>query len=92
MDTRPLRLFLALADTLHFGRAGDRCHMSPSAVSRTIRHLEEELGVTLFRRDNRSVSLTPEGRRFQQYAREALPSGTACATPCRRAAACCRAS
>lgn len=72
MDTRPLRLFLALADTLHFGRAGDRCHMSPSAVSRTIRHLEEELGVTLFRRDNRSVSLTPEGRRFQQYAREAL--------------------
>lgn len=72
MDTRPLRLFLALADTLHFGRAGDRCHMSPSAVSRTIRHLEEELGVTLFLRDNRSVSLTPEGRRFQQYAREAL--------------------
>ncbi|GAA5111734.1 HTH-type transcriptional activator IlvY [Alloalcanivorax gelatiniphagus] len=72
MDTRPLRLFLALAETLHFGRAGDRCHMSPSAVSRTIRQLEDELGVTLFLRDNRSVSLTREGRRFQQYAREAL--------------------
>jgi len=72
MDTRPLRLFLALADTLHFGRAGERCHMSPSAVSRTIKHLESELGVTLLLRDNRSVSLTSEGLRFQQYARETL--------------------
>ncbi len=72
MDTRPLRLFLALAETLHFGRAGDRCHMSPSAVSRTIRQLEDELGVALFLRDNRSVRLTREGRRFQDYAREAL--------------------
>ncbi|MBF5055566.1 DNA-binding transcriptional regulator IlvY [Alcanivorax sp. 521-1] len=72
MDTRSLRLFLALAETLHFGRAGDRCHMSPSAVSRTIRQLENDLGAALFLRDNRSVSLTAEGRRFQQYARETL--------------------
>jgi LysR family positive regulator for ilvC len=72
MDTRPLRLFLALAETLHFGRAGERCHMSPSAVSRTIKQLEQELGVALFHRDNRSVALTREGQRFQRYARETL--------------------
>lgn len=72
MDPRSLRLFLALAETLHFGRAGERCHMSPSAVSRTIKQLEEELGATLFHRDNRSVALTREGQRFQRYAREAL--------------------
>lgn len=72
MDTRTLRLFLTLAETLHFGRAGERCHMSPSAVSRTIKQLEGELGVPLFHRDNRSVGLTREGARFQQYARETL--------------------
>lgn len=72
MDTRTLRLFLALAETLHFGRAGERCHMSPSAVSRTIKQLEGELSVTLFNRDNRSVALTREGERFQRYARTTL--------------------
>jgi LysR family positive regulator for ilvC len=72
MDMRPLRHFLALADTLHFGRASDVCHISPSTLSRSIRQLEETLGVTLFDRDNRHVSLTREGHRFQQYARDTL--------------------
>ena len=72
VDTRTLRLFLALAETLHFGRAGERCHMSPSAVSRAIKQLEGELSVTLFNRDNRSVALTREGERFQRYARTTL--------------------
>ncbi|ASK35054.1 transcriptional regulator IlvY [Alcanivorax sp. N3-2A] len=72
MDVRPLRLFLAVAETLHFGRAAERCHLSPSALSRAIKQLEAELGVTLFQRDNRSVQLTREGLRFQQYARETL--------------------
>lgn len=72
MDTKPLRLFLALADTLHFGRASESCHVSPSTLSRSIKLLEEELGVELFVRDNRSVQLTREGERFQIYARDAL--------------------
>lgn len=72
MDTRTLRLFLALSETLHFGRAGERCHMSPSAVSRAVKQLESELGVALFDRDNRSVALTREGKRFQRYARSAI--------------------
>ncbi|MBV1790746.1 HTH-type transcriptional activator IlvY [Marinobacterium sp. D7] len=72
MDTKPLRLFLALADSLHFGRAAESCHVSPSTLSRSIKLLEEELGVDLFERDNRSVELTREGERFQAYARDTL--------------------
>ena len=72
MDTRTLKHFLALADNLHFGRASAACHISLSALSRNIRQLEDELGVTLFSRDNRTVVLTGEGQKFQHYAREAI--------------------
>ncbi|MCG7601914.1 HTH-type transcriptional activator IlvY [Halomonas sp. McH1-25] len=72
MDLRPLRHFLTLADTLHFGRASDACHVSPSTLSRTVQQLEDSLGARLFERDNRTVQLTQEGRLFQQYARDAL--------------------
>ncbi|MEH6625121.1 MAG: HTH-type transcriptional activator IlvY [Motiliproteus sp.] len=72
MDIKPLKQFLALADSLHFGRASETCHVSPSTLSRSIKQLEHSLGVTLFERDNRSVRLTREGIRFQQYARDCL--------------------
>ncbi|GGY03801.1 transcriptional regulator IlvY [Litchfieldella qijiaojingensis] len=72
MDLRPLQHFLSLTETLHFGRASDACHVSPSTLSRSIRQLEDSLGVALFERDNRHVALTRQGRLFQQYAREAL--------------------
>lgn len=72
MDTRPLKHFLTLAETLHFGRASDLCHLSPSALSRSIRQLEESLNTRLFNRDNRHVELTAEGQVFLDYARDAL--------------------
>jgi LysR family positive regulator for ilvC len=72
MDTRVLQQFVTLADSLHFGRASEASHVSPSALSRSIRQLEEELGVTLFDRDNRSVDLTHSGEIFLGYARDAL--------------------
>ncbi|MBB3143576.1 HTH-type transcriptional activator IlvY [Halomonas organivorans] len=72
MDMRPLRHFLALADTLHFGRASEACHVSPSTLSRSIRQLEDTLGVALFERDNRHVTLTRQGHHFQDYARDTL--------------------
>ncbi|MGB1255033.1 MAG: HTH-type transcriptional activator IlvY [Thiolinea sp.] len=71
MNIRTLEHFLTLAERLHFGRASEASHISISALSRHIRQLEQELGATLFHRDNRTVSLTAEGKRFQQYAREA---------------------
>ncbi|QLE98412.1 HTH-type transcriptional activator IlvY [Neptunomonas phycophila] len=71
MNTRTIKHFLALADTLHFGRASEECNISISALSRNIRQLEEEVGVALFNRDNRMVALTLEGEKFLAYAREA---------------------
>lgn len=71
MNIRNLTHFLALADSLHFGRASDSCNISISALSRNIRQLEEALGIQLFIRDNRTVALTNEGKKFLDYAREA---------------------
>lgn len=70
MNIKLIKQFIALADTLHFGRASNDCHISISALSRNIRHLEDELGVTLFNRDNRSVMLTQAGKKFLKYARD----------------------
>tara|TARA_R110002167_G_scaffold15727_5_gene62434 strand:+ start:5641 stop:6552 length:912 start_codon:yes stop_codon:yes gene_type:complete len=71
MDNKSLRQFLALAETLHFGRASALAHVSPSTLSRAIKQLERCIGVELFLRDNRRVSLTREGELFLNYAREA---------------------
>ena len=68
MDSHALRLFLALADNLHFGKTSREQHVSPSALSRSIKQLEDELGAPLFLRDNRSVRLTREGQQFREFA------------------------
>lgn len=67
-----LKNFLVLADLLHFGRASQACHLSPSALTRSIQRIEDSLGQTLFLRDNRSVSLTPAGETLRNYAASAL--------------------
>lgn len=72
MDITKLKLFCALANSLHFGRAASACHVSPSTLSRNIKQLEDELGVSLFERDNRSVALTHEGNSYLQFAKEVL--------------------
>jgi LysR family transcriptional regulator, positive regulator for ilvC len=72
MDITKLKLFCALANTLHFGRAANACHVSPSTLSRNIKQLEEDLGVRLFQRNNRSVALTQEGQSYLNFAREVL--------------------
>jgi LysR family positive regulator for ilvC len=72
MDLYTLKCFVNLARTLHFGKAGELSNLSPSALSRTIKRLEEEVGKPLFIRDNRSVSLTRAGELFYAYAKDAL--------------------
>jgi LysR family positive regulator for ilvC len=72
MDQRFLKQFINLADALHFGRASEASHVSASALSRSIRQLESEVGVALFERDNRTVSLTHAGALFLEYARDSL--------------------
>ena len=72
MDFHSLQLFLHLSNTLHFGKTSQACHISPSALSRTIQRLEDELGSRLFVRDNRSVELSEVGARFRQYAQATI--------------------
>jgi len=72
MDNRSLKQFVTLADSLHFGRASEASNVSPSALSRSIARIEQDLGVKLFERNNRSVALTHAGTLFLGYARDAL--------------------
>ena len=72
MDFHSLKLFLHLSNSLHFGKTSAACHISPSALSRTIQRLEDELGHRLFIRDNRSVELSDPGLRFKRYAQAAM--------------------
>lgn len=72
IDIRALRCFLAVADTLHFGKAAERLHMTQPPLSRQIAGLEKALGVTLLERDSRHVRLTAAGARFAQDARDVL--------------------
>lgn len=65
---RLIDAFLALEETKHFGLAAQRCNVSPSALSQSISRLEAQLGIKLFDRDTRNVSLTPEGEIFAQGA------------------------
>ncbi|MFW5801977.1 MAG: LysR family transcriptional regulator, partial [Spirochaeta sp.] len=72
MEIRDLHLFVTIAETLHFRLSGEICHLSPSAVSRALQRMEEELGQELVHRDNREVSLTLAGRRFAEFCRSVL--------------------
>ncbi|WNH54276.1 LysR family transcriptional regulator [Stenotrophomonas oahuensis] len=72
IDIRALQCFLAVADTLHFGKAAERLHMTQPPLSRQIAGLEKALGVTLLERDSRHVRLTTAGTRFAQDARDVL--------------------
>ena len=74
MDVKDIKTFIAVAEELHFGRAAERLHMAQPPGSRTIRALEGELGVELFKRDTRNVSLTNAGQEFLQPARDILES------------------
>src|SRR5438552_765174 len=62
MDLQQLRCYLAVAETLHFGRAAELLHLTPSPVSRAIKELERELDVPLFVRGYHEVELTAAGR------------------------------
>lgn len=61
---RQIEYFQAIIETGSFYQAAEKCNVSQSAISQQIKRLEEELGVKLFDRHNRTFSLTPAGEHF----------------------------
>src|SRR5579863_5691965 len=72
MEVRQLQIFRVLADELNFTRTEEKVHTVQSNITAQIRALEDELGVPLFDRLGRRVTLTDAGRRFLPFAEKAL--------------------
>jgi DNA-binding transcriptional LysR family regulator len=68
MDERQLELFLAVCEERGLARAAERCFISRQGLSKSIKTLEEELGVQLFIRRNKGVKLTKFGRALREAA------------------------
>jgi DNA-binding transcriptional LysR family regulator len=73
-DARQLQYFVAVAEELNFTRAAERLHVVQQSLSTAIAQLETVLGIRLFERTTRSVTLTSAGAIWLPYARDALAS------------------
>ena len=69
LTLRQIRIFLSAAKHLSFTRAAEELHISAPAISMQIKEMEDDIGVTLFVRENRKIALTSAGEYFLLYAR-----------------------
>jgi len=72
IDLKTLRLFVAVADCRSMARAAEQEHIEPSAISKRIAQLEDDLGVELLLRGRRGVQTTPAGLALLEHARTVL--------------------
>ncbi len=72
MNIRDLEYLVALAETLHFRKASEKCFVSQPGLSGQIKKLEEHLGVQLVERTNRKVLFTPVGKEVARRANRIL--------------------
>lgn len=82
---RHIRHFIAVAEELHFRRAAERLHIAQPALSRSIKHLETQIGLQLLDRNNRNVMLTNAGTEFLKGCRGVLDSMEGMVTQARKA-------
>jgi DNA-binding transcriptional LysR family regulator len=71
-ELRQLRYVIEVAQQRSFTRAAERLHVAQQALSQQVKTVEDQLGVKLFERGNRGVSLTPAGSVFVQEARRVV--------------------
>ena len=86
LSLRQLRLFIAVAEELNFSEAAERLYLDQATLSRHIRKLEEQIGVKLFDRTTRSVTITKAGQAFLAGAREVIDATDAAVRGARDAA------
>ena len=72
MNINQLKYVLEVAGSSSMREASTKLYVSQPALSASIRELEEELGILIFERTNKGVSLTEEGREFVDYAKKAV--------------------
>ena len=72
MDIRILHYFVTIAQEKNITRAAERLLITQPTLSRQLKELEEELGVSLFHRANREMTLTEDGQYLYNRAQEIL--------------------
>lgn len=72
MTLAQIRYAIAVANSTSMNEAAKELYISQPSLSATIKELEGELGIEIFRRTNRGISLTPEGVEFIGYAKQVL--------------------
>jgi DNA-binding transcriptional LysR family regulator len=77
IELEDLQALLALAETLHFGRAADRLHVSQPALSKRIKRMEARIGGPLLARGYRDVQLTEAGRLLANRSRHLIGEASA---------------
>lgn len=73
MELSYIKEFVTLAETLNYSEASQILYISQSSLSKHIKSIEKELGVSLFQRTTRSMALTEAGNVYLTYARKILP-------------------
>ena len=76
MDIKQLQTFLTASETLSFTQTAQLLDYAQSSITAQIKSLEEELGVVLFERLGKRITLSEEGKRLQQYAKKMLDLNT----------------